>query len=193
MAWIYRMSRNDRYPDPADEVRGLAAISGRGEQAFLLLSNRPHPALSGRNVRRGDPIYLCISDPNARDRGLLVHARGRLGALHHGSTPTVVEAIYGDLDDRYFREVVDLKMCEPCPIESRVFGFSEEDEARLLAGQAHAVEFQAAGVPETVEDDVTRESGHLLEQVYDGLTEEEIDEVEAIILSRSRDRLGATN
>lgn len=183
MAWIYRMTRNDRYPDPTDEVRELIAISARREQAFLLLSNRPNPPLSGRQVRRGDPIYLCISDPQARVRGLLVHARGRLGTLYHGSTPASVESIYGELNDRDFREVVDMRMCDPGPIEARILGFSEEDESRLLAGQAHAVEFQGTDAPEIVVDE-TREPEHPLERVYDGLTEEEIDQVEAVILSR---------
>ena len=192
MAWIYRMTRNDRYPDPADEVRDLVAISRRRGQAFVLLSGRPNPPLSGRTVRRGDPIFLCVLDPQQRERGLLVHARGRLGTLHRGSTPDSVQGLYGDLDDRCFRELVDLTTCEPSPIPARDLGFSEEDEARLLRGQAHAVEFQLVGAPEHAEDD-TRGPEHPLERVYDGLTDEEVDEVEAVILGRESVRSGAAD
>ena len=185
MAWIYRLSRNDRYPDPMAEVRALAEVSAAGGQAFLLLSDRPHPALAGRDVRRGEPIYLATSGDQEGSGGLLVRAAGRVGTLHHGSTPASVGGIYGEREGRYFREVVDLATFGPEPVSARVLGLSAEMEATLLRGQAHGKIFSPVNgvVPPT---SGSRSAGSPLRRVYDGLTEAEIDEIEELTLSRSR-------
>lgn len=185
MAWIYRLSQNDGYPNPAVEVRRLAAISARGEQAFLLLSPRSHPVLSGRDIRRGDPIYLAIAGPVPEGRSLLVQAQGRIGALHHGPTPTCVREIYEVRESRYYREVIDLEMIVPGPITARSLGLSADREAIWLKGQAHGLIFSPS--PElALPPAPPRESGNPLRRVYDGLTDAEVDELEELTLSRSR-------
>ena len=47
MAWLYRLTSNDEYPDPVEVIDALCTLDDDGEQAFLLLSHRSAPPYPG--------------------------------------------------------------------------------------------------------------------------------------------------
>ena len=82
MDWLYRLTSNDEYPDPVEVIDALCTLDDDGEQAFLLLSHRSAPPLSGALC--GDVVGLCTSE-NGR---LILHGTGVIGGVcHRGNTP----------------------------------------------------------------------------------------------------------
>lgn len=174
MAWIYRLSSNSRDPDPTREIAHLAEVARRDGMSYLLLEDRQDPPLSGPGVRAGDVAYLATATSGGDARRLILHGLGRLGGLRRGPTPESVLLVYGAHRERLFRELSEIELFERGPLAAGAVGLSPEDEARFLAGQATAKEL--AHDPRLVP-----------EGIYGGLTEDEIDEIESIILGRDRD------
>jgi hypothetical protein len=115
MSWIYRLTTNENFPDPLEEVADIAAICEESGESYLLLNSALHPPMSGADP--GQIVFLCTGD---NENGqLILHATATICELHYGDTPESMIGLYGQLENRHFRRIeeVQLRGFEPLPAD----------------------------------------------------------------------------
>jgi len=133
MDWIYRFTANDDYPNPLEEIAGLAAIDDEGYPTFLLLNRHKTPPMSG--AAGGEVVGLCTSSGGR----VILHGTAVVVAKPqvHPTTPPSVVGLYGTLADRMFCEIDDIQLVEEVgPLEESIV--SGNDQTTFLSGQATA-------------------------------------------------------
>jgi hypothetical protein len=130
--WFYLFGRNDRYPDPTDEIDLLAKLDERGEEVFLKLSARDDAPL--KNAAEGELVYLCT-----REEGRW-SIRGEAevsGPPIRGATPLSMVPLYGSIDDRHWwRRLERVRRYEE-PRSAAELGL--EEDTLPAVGQAHVI------------------------------------------------------
>lgn len=130
--WFYLFSRNDRYPDPSDEIDTLSQLDGKGEDVFLKLSTRDDAPL--KNAAEGECVYLCT-----REEGHW-SVRGEaevIGPPIRGATPLSMVPLYGPVGEHHWwRRLEHIRLYE-APKSAADLGIGED--VLPPVGQAHVI------------------------------------------------------
>ncbi|MFN9289063.1 MAG: DUF429 domain-containing protein [Planctomyces sp.] len=126
--WIYRFTNNEAYPDPLEEIDALCTLDSNDEQTYLLLANRNSPPMS--RAARGDVIGLCT----AREDRLILHGTAVVaGSCIRGATPVGVQGIYGNLNNRVFCPLTDIRRVQSTELSPKIL--NDPQQANFLRGQ----------------------------------------------------------
>jgi len=136
--WFYLFGRNEKYPDPALEIKSLAELDRMGDPVYLKLSTRDDAPL--KNAEEGDTVFLCT-----REQGRwVVHGDAVLvGDPIRGETPESMSSVYGNSGRRSW-----WRRLHPVSLYVRPKG---EQDLGLAAGslpatgQAHVVHVMDSG------------------------------------------------
>ncbi len=134
--WLYRLTENERFPEPLEEIAALAALDEEGKPTYLMLQEREDAA--GKTATHGDAFLLCL---RGRDGALRVHAEAMVkDAAVLGATPTTVVELYGEQSNRWF-----VPLERVVQVEARPAPLTPEESASFLKGQAGVRKLQRDG------------------------------------------------
>ena len=140
LAWIYQFTQNINFPEPSLEIHRLHDMVRRGEKPYSLLSDRSDAPMAGKDSSKdeGDRVFLGTSVMMPTGRELILHGFATIGPLHQGATPDSVVELYGRLENRSFRELIDVSLYHSGSINAKSIGMSSEEIKKFLKGMAYA-------------------------------------------------------